>query len=275
MGDSTPINAGFLIRALIISFVWIRTNRYLRRLWKPQVGMLSVWGYCIKIKCGANLAEAHAIQFVARHTSIPVPKIYSAFVSQDITYIVMTKIEGQMAWLDWPKRSEASRDRVLNQLCGMVSQLRSIPPPDGTGVCNVDGGPIRDCRLPAKLLWGPFATVRDFHKELANGADLETSYTTDPPDFNELLDFYRGASDEVAFTHGDLNSMNVLVRGDDVVGIIDWETAGWLPSYWEYTSAWFVNPYNTSWEQEVDKFITPMPHELKMEQIRQKYFPGF
>jgi len=33
------------------------------------------------------------------------------------------------------------------------------------------------------------------------------------------------------FTHGDLSSLNVLVRGDQIVGIIDWETAGWYPSY--------------------------------------------
>jgi hypothetical protein len=39
--------------------------------------------------------------------------------------------------------------------------------------------------------------------------------------------------------------MDVLVRDDGIVGIIDWETAGLLPSYWEYTTAYQVNPRNT------------------------------
>jgi hypothetical protein len=58
----------------------------------------------------------------------------------------------------------------------------------------------------------------------------------------------------------------------DIVGIIDWETAGWYPSYWEYTSAHQVNPQNSFWADEIDNFLQPMPDELKMEQTRQKYF---
>jgi hypothetical protein len=46
------------------------------------------------------------------------------------------------------------------------------------------------------------------------------------------------------------------------VGIIDWETAGWYSSYWEYTTACQVNPQILSWAHEIDKFLTPMPEEL-------------
>ncbi|KAJ5715183.1 Aminoglycoside phosphotransferase [Penicillium malachiteum] len=74
------------------------------------------------------------------------------------------------------------------------------------------------------------------------------------------------------FTHGDLSSLNILVRGDDIVGIIDWETAGWYPSYWEYTSAHQVNPQNSFWVHEIEKFLQPMPEELAMERIRQIRF---
>ena len=38
----------------------------------------------------------------------------------------------------------------------------------------------------------------------------------------------------IVFTHGDLSSFNIVARVDGIVGIIDWETAGWYPSYWEY-----------------------------------------
>lgn len=35
------------------------------------------------------------------------------------------------------------------------------------------------------------------------------------------------------FTHADLNPFNILLRGDKVVGIIDWEFAGWYLHYWD------------------------------------------
>ncbi|KAI5455828.1 hypothetical protein BGZ63DRAFT_340010, partial [Mariannaea sp. PMI_226] len=75
---------------------------------------------------------------------------------------------------------------------------------------------------------------------------------------------------DLVLTHGDLSSLNILVRGDEVVGVVEWETAGWFPSYWEYTCAENVNPLNTFYADEVDRFLTPMPNELKMENIKRK-----
>lgn len=56
-------------------------------------------------------------------------------------------------------------------------------------------------------------------------------------------------------THGDLSSLNILAHGDDIVGIVDWATAGWYPSYWEYTTACQVNPQSSIWRSETDHFL--------------------
>ena len=79
----------------------------------------------------------------------------------------------------------------------------------------------------------------------------------------------------IVLTHGDLSSTNVLVHGDDVVGIVDWETAGWWPSYWEYTTASTVAPGDEFWREEIDKFLEPYPEELAMERIRLQYFGDY
>lgn len=55
------------------------------------------------------------------------------------------------------------------------------------------------------------------------------------------------------------------------MGIIDWETASWYSSYWEYTTACQVNLQILSWAHEIDKFLTPMPEELVMERVRQRF----
>ena len=39
------------------------------------------------------------------------------------------------------------------------------------------------------------------------------------------------------FTHGDLQRKNIIVKTDGTVVIIDWESAGWFPGFWEYAMA--------------------------------------
>ena len=272
---SESLEPGLIIRLLVLLFVKARDQKYLRRLWKPSPGLMSVFNVCIKVKPFASLAEAHAMQFVARNTSVPVPKVYYAFVHKDSTYAVMSKIEGQMAHEGWQKRTPQSKAKILDRLRRMVAEYRSVPPPEGTGVGGVDGGPFCDCRLPTTLIWGPFATARDFHEALAGDIDIDADYAKEPSDASELFDFYRRSDSHVVLTHGDLSSLNILVKGDDVVGIIDWETAGWFPPYWEYACAKNVNPYNVFWADEVDSFLEPMPYELRMESIRQRCFGAF
>ncbi|KAH7010099.1 hypothetical protein EDB80DRAFT_714464 [Ilyonectria destructans] len=102
----------------------------------------------------------------------------------------------------------------------MLAELRALTAPEGTGVANVNGGPICDCL--ATLHSGPFASVKEFHKALANGADLETDTQKLPDVMAELIAFYKDASDKTVFTHGDMNSLNIILRGEEVVGIIDY-----------------------------------------------------
>lgn len=235
------------------------------------MGPIFLSKYYIKVKPFDNLAEAHTMQFIAQHTSIPVPNVHCAFVHNGSTYIVMSKIEGTTLWQGWTTRSDESKKRILDQVKVMLTELRALAAPEGTGVANVNGGPICDCRL-ATLHSGPFTSVREFHKALANGADLEMDRQKLPDDMAELIAFYKDASDKIVFTHGDMNSLNIILQGEKVVGIIDWETSGWLPEYWEYTCARYVNIRNQFWEPEVDKFLTPMPREQSMELVRRKYF---
>ncbi|KAF2750087.1 kinase-like protein [Sporormia fimetaria CBS 119925] len=225
---------------------------------------------CVKYGGLSHLGEASAMQFVAKHTSIPVPRVYCAFEHRGRTYIVMERIHGTDVAKGWKSRSEASKAKVLGQLKRMIEELRRIPPPDGVGVESVEGGPLYDPRHPRSNWFGPFKNVLEFHRHLRS--DFEAP-CENYPDIEEMISLQdSGAWEPLVFTHGDLNSFNVLVSNDEVVGIIDWECAGWFPSYREYTQAWNVSPQNVFWRDEVDKFLEPMPDALRMEKIRLKYF---
>ncbi|KAK8069984.1 hypothetical protein PG994_006600 [Apiospora phragmitis] len=244
--NSQHPSPGLITRLLVVLFVTIRNQKYVRRLWnrlwKPSPGLLSVSNMCIKVKPFPTLAEADAMRYVAEHTSIPVPKVHCAFIHKGRTYIVMSRIRGKMAWYGWTNRTEESKSKVLAQLRAIVTELRSVPPPNGASVSAIDGGPFYDGRLPSKEFWGPFATTRDFHQALVGDVDIVTDYPELPDDAVELFRFYRQADTKLVLTHGDLSSLNTMVEGDEVMGILDWETADWFPPYWEYTCAKYVNP---------------------------------
>ncbi|KAK7980222.1 hypothetical protein PG989_012679 [Apiospora arundinis] len=181
-----------------------------------------MFNICIKVKSFPSLAEVDAMRYVAQNTSIPVPKMYYAFTYKGSTYLLMGKIKGQMAWHRWwQSRTAESKSKILAQLRKMITGLRSVPPPNGASVGAVDGGPFYDCRLPSKEFWGPYATTRDFLRALAGDADIETEYADLPGDIIELFGFYRQFNAKLVLTHGDLSSLNIMVKGDEVVGILD------------------------------------------------------
>lgn len=67
------------------------------------------------------------------------------------------------------------------------------------------------------------------------------------------------------FTHADLGAEHILVNPDEgrIVGIIDWEMAGFWPQYWEYRKALYG--YGCleleGWQDIGDAVMTPYPSE--------------
>lgn len=52
---------------------------------------------------------------------------------------------------------------------------------------------------------------------------------------------------EIVLTHSDFSPRNILVRGDQVVALIDWEMAGFYPEYWEYVKALYHPDWESRW----------------------------
>ncbi|KAK2850548.1 hypothetical protein FQN49_005564 [Arthroderma sp. PD_2] len=221
-----------------------------------------------------HLTEAATMKFVADHSSLPVPKVYCSFVHGNRAYIVMKRIQGVGLATALGKMPEESRLKIFAQLRDMLQELRALQPPSNTGVESFAGGSLYDSRIPRCLpRFGPFKTIQDFHLWLRDG--LQPSEESEWGEHQDWQDIKAMAAMQdrpwppPGFTHGDLNPSNVLVRGDKVVGIIDWEFSGWYPPYWEFTSAWNCKLTGTEWQGLLDKFLDPYPAELKMETTRQ------
>jgi len=189
----------------------------------------------------------------------------------------MERIRGETIPQAWAGLDEAARQRVHSQLKAMIQELRALKPPPGTGVQNCVGGELFDSRITRCPTFGPFKTVQDFHfwlrDELTPAGAKHNIEEDEWRDIEKMVAMQDAASwPPPVFTHGDLNPANILVRGGHVVGIIDWEFAGWYPHYWGYTSAWYGNITRTDWQDALGQFLEPFPAELEMERTRTRWW---
>jgi len=226
-------------------------------------------GLCVKYGRRLDLVEAQTMIFISRCSNVPVPKVYMAFEHKGYTYILMERIRGTPLGRGWFQRSASSRLKVLASLRDAIIELRTLGT-KSSAISSLNGGSLYDPRMPCiEGRFGPFRSIEEFHEYLRDGIQPHDDHL---PGLKRLIDLHGEQWEGPTFTHGDLSSLNIIARGDRVVGIVDWETAGWYPTYWEYTTACQVNPQNAFWSQEIDHFLTPMPKALEMEQLRQRYF---
>lgn len=132
--------------------------------------------------------------------------------------------------------ADSDMAEVTAQLQDYVRQLRAMPKTVNLGmaICNTLGGACIDPRVHFGSPVGPFVDEAGFSALLGSAKDPAR----------------RGY--ETYFTHADLNPRNIMVeqaaggQGWRVSGIVDWETAGYYPEYWEYIKALYEG-FRWSW----------------------------
>lgn len=192
----------------------------------------------------------------------------------------MERVQGSPLPDAWKTLSDTDRASILAQIQQMVRELRSLQPPLGAGVESSSGGSLRDSRIShCRPRFGPFKTIQDFHlwlrEELRPEEHPDRTDDQDWKDIKDMVAKQDGPWPAPVFTHGDLNPFNIIVQGNRVVSIIDWEFAGWYPHYWEYTSAWHGNILRKEWQDIITSIIDQYPEELKMETTRHKWWGEF
>lgn len=228
-------------RARLIGYRVLR--RFSKRFYESETAFVQKLPFGLYLKSACILDslrnEHNAIQCIRRYTSIPVPKPLD-FVTRSVKgqdadegYLLMSRIPGVPLYRCYEIMSDDDVAQVKAQIRDYVAQMRAIPNSTNTDkpICNTLG-----------------EALRDHHIGVA-GADQPVGPFVDEAAFNQVLRFpddpgRKGHS--ILFTHGDLNPRNIIVQQEvqqngkyawRVAGIVDWETAGYYPEYWEYTKA--------------------------------------
>jgi tRNA A-37 threonylcarbamoyl transferase component Bud32 len=191
-----------------------------------------------------RLAEAEALRYVRSRTSIPVPEVFNAYVdaSLDRGVIIMEYVEGDILRNVWEDMDDERRQKIVQQLKDFMTELRAIR---GDFIGSIDGTACEDPVFCAELGgFGPYKTQDEFNDGLIRAMKLsqESSWVDQIAKFIKAMPQH-----EVVLTHSDFSPRNIIVRGDEVVAIIDWEMAGFYPEYWEYVKALYHPEWQSRW----------------------------
>ncbi|KMP07333.1 hypothetical protein CIHG_00195 [Coccidioides immitis H538.4] len=262
----------FLSRASIYKLFLPRTVRILRR-YRPRLAprvILITPNLIVKYGSTEVYSEACAIDFISKNTTIPVPKLVTVFQVRDgTTYILMTRCSGVPLQNVIRQLSQVEKQNALAQLRGYVDQLRALEPPQPGKVGSIAYGPLEDDRICDEPC-GPFGGVAELHKAMRLKAELPSGHE----ECDKLITMQDRRDYDIKCTHGDLSLRHVHYLDGKITGIIDWESAGWLPDYWEYTMTWDAFWDASDLRDDIATFLDPFPEELKMERTRMRLFRG-
>jgi len=242
--------------------------------------------FVVKHGAGVKIIKGENMVFVGQCTKSPrvrMPQVYAVYSDQDtgvnyiVNYIVMEIIVGDTLALRWGSLSTDQKEKLCTELRDFCYQLRNIPSLGYFGSLGKRGleDPIfwTGNEIQLGLIDGPLGTEDEL-----NNAITEKYLYKDLP--SHKAEFYRRAFPVVlknylpVFTHSDLQRMNIMVQKWSTTGcveeaedgysliIIDWESSGWYPSYWEFATVMFsCGRWDDDWAVWVLKILDPFFNE--------------
>jgi serine/threonine protein kinase len=197
-------------------------------------------GRALKYGRKVHLHEALALQFIREYTSIPVPTVHLAFEVRGITFIVMENMAGENldSLLEKDSIDDAQLGCIAKELVEYMQQIQKLVPPsdpDGRLFGSFPSGPYNN------VYFDPPPPRR--YKYIEELSMYLVSMTATNPVSPPLLRV--GQQVPTILAHGDLNPSNIMVKDGRISGIIDWDTFGSYPPWWEYMRV--VRPW-TRWD---------------------------
>ncbi|KDQ58933.1 hypothetical protein JAAARDRAFT_46576 [Jaapia argillacea MUCL 33604] len=237
--------------------------------WLPGKVRFLPFGLVLKVGCVGTASEADILRFISKSTRIPVPRVILSATGLGRHYTLMTRAVGRNLQNAWQDMDAEQQTKIISQLRDFVDQLRALMPPDAHRISGFDGGPLLDSRLPGSQPCGPFSSEKDFNEHLL---DCTRVYVCD-----EIVDEIRpqlSLDHRIYFTHADLAARNIIVDGDQIVALLDWENSGWFPEYWEFVKARHYPALDKSWDDSIATFAHDYTKEWMVDRRMSDYIVG-
>ena len=201
--------------------------------------------------------------------------------------ILMLRMPGATPWKElWDWFGPEKQQQIIKELKMCLQTIRrwkrTEDGEEDTGkndvICSITGGLIRSLRVPytddLKHHIGPYNTEAEFNEQLIECSRRHNQYHREKftreewggtyDDFQARAATLHGVKHPIKFTQGDLTMHNVMVTySGHLSAIIDWESAGWYPDYWEIATGtrffeegfWWREVLKQAMEKDFEKDI--------------------
>ncbi|OBZ69137.1 hypothetical protein A0H81_10890 [Grifola frondosa] len=207
----------------------------------------------LKFTSGTREEEGLAMR-VARSMGIPVPRFIS-YGNHGSRWpwgsILMTRIPGKPLNEVFDSLPPSELETIKTELAYILERMRCYSSPWGAYVCGIDGHDVYGSRIPLRHIPAAENEAAFYQSLLPFAVDRRAeNYAQLLATAENMVSLMPHA---IVFTHGDLWHHKIIVDRGHISGIIDWEWAGWLPEYWEYTTImrWTTFPWS--------KFMATLP----------------
>lgn len=218
--------------------------------------------FVVKYGKRLKLDEGRMMIFVRQCTQIPVPRVFALYHDSGQSFIVMERIHGQPLHEVWQTLDNRKKEKIAEQMHNYLGQLRRVKSPGG--YCSLGHQPMLDPIFSTSShdCDGPFKTEMELNDALIRKCRASDALKNKADFYQQVLPHVLRGHPPV-LTHGDIQKKNIMVRSGSAVEIvlIDWESAGWYPSYWEYANTIYSGWFENDWYRWVDKFLHPFPNE--------------
>ncbi|KAF2254780.1 hypothetical protein BU26DRAFT_514632 [Trematosphaeria pertusa] len=222
--------------------------------------------FIVKYGRGVKEIEGQVLLFLEHHLKAchSLPKLYAMYriASTGHVCLIMQHMPGVLLDQLWPTLKDFEKSDICAQLNGIITSIRSIPAPPLYG--SVDHGRFHHYLFYSpdgdKEICGPFDSEDHFNAALVKRLRSMKTHSF-------KADFYERNLGRIlvghkpVFSHSDLQRKNVIVHRDSsqglTVSLIDWEEAGWFPSYWEYFTALQGVRWDDDWSQRIEEITEP------------------
>ncbi|KZT24273.1 kinase-like protein [Neolentinus lepideus HHB14362 ss-1] len=201
--------------------------------------------FIVKRGLSVTIKEVMALEYVRRNTIIPVPRVYGVRCLAGEIHMVMELVDGQVLSqvLDDCLLDENQIQEIIDQLLAYVTEIRSLE-------CDRDEIGSWPFGLPSCGLFkippsSPITSLAKLYSYWEERWEAAEEYRMKWPLVGQT-----NGNESMVLSHGDLAPRNIIVKGHRIVSIVDWETFGWYPDFWEGMMARrYLKSDSTWWER--------------------------
>ncbi|WVO15372.1 hypothetical protein L204_103029 [Cryptococcus depauperatus] len=193
-----------------------------------MVSRVSVSHDSVVNKCSTTpcTTEYCTLSYLKQNTKIPTQHALGRGEFSGIHFMILEYVQGETLDSLIDNMSDAELRIISEELSGHLNELHSIQPKEVLGY-----KPER----PATVI---DEDVTNFVPWLADTSKLENAFQICLQNCISKMKLPPGRLDAMGLVHGDLDLTNIIVQDGHIVAIIDWETSGFFPVWWEYAALW-------------------------------------